>query len=121
MSYFTYQLRCRDGSLYAGIASDLKRRMAEHFSADPKCAKYTRSHPPEALCAAWESADRISASRLEYRLKHLPKAKKEILAAGGSLEQVFAAEVPAEYRPLSSEELAFCSPAATHKNGEKNQ
>ena len=110
MTYFTYQLRCRDGSLYAGIASDLKRRMKEHFSADPKCAKYTRSHPPETLCAAWESADRVTASRLEYRLKKLPKGKKEILAEGGSLDAMFDAEFAADYRPLSEEELRLYTP-----------
>ncbi|MBP3301385.1 MAG: GIY-YIG nuclease family protein [Clostridia bacterium] len=110
MTYYTYQLRCEDGSLYAGIASDLKRRMQEHFSADPKCAKYTRSHPPKALCAAWESADRNAASRLEYRLKKLPKQKKEILAAGGSLRDVFDGDFAADYRPLSSEEISRCTP-----------
>ena len=108
MSYFTYQLRCRDGSLYAGIAADLKRRMKEHFSADPKCAKYTRSHPPQTLCTAWESADRVTASRLEYRLKRLSKAKKEALAEGGCLDSVFEEEFASGYRALSDEELHFC-------------
>ena len=121
MTYFTYQLRCSDGSLYAGIASDLKRRMKEHFSADPKCAKYTRSHPPVCLCAAWESGDRILASRLEYRLKRLSKAKKEILAAGGDLSHVFDGDFAADYRPLSSEEISRCTPLLTHKNDAKNQ
>ena len=105
MLYYTYQLRCADGSLYAGIAGDLKRRMKEHFSKDPKCAKYTRSHPPKHLCSAWESPDRGAASRLEYRLKHLPKDKKEVLAAGGALDGLWEAEFCAAYRPLSEAEL----------------
>ena len=28
--YYTYLLRCRDGSLYAGITTDLHRRYREH-------------------------------------------------------------------------------------------
>lgn len=108
MPYYTYQLRCCDGSLYAGIASNLQRRMTEHFSGDPRCAKYTRAHPPVTLCAAWESSDRVLASRLEYRLKRLPKARKEFLAAGGDLDAVFGAEFSAGFRALSAEELPRC-------------
>ena len=110
MTYFTYQLRCMDGSLYAGIASDLKRRMEEHFSKDPKCAKYTKSHPPACLCSAWESADRATASRLEYRLKQLAKDKKEHLAQGGSLEDLFDPAFASGYRRLSEEELVSVLP-----------
>ena len=40
-----YLLRCRDGSLYAGIATDVERRFREHAAG--KGAKYTRAHPPE--------------------------------------------------------------------------
>lgn len=99
--YYTYLLRCAGDSLYAGICTDLQRRMKEHFSADPKCAKYTRSHPPVALTAAWGSEDRAEASRLEYRLKHLTKGQKEILAAGGDLCEVFAdADFCAAYTPV---------------------
>ncbi len=103
--YYTYLLRCKDGSLYAGIAADLNRRMHEHFSRDPKGAKYTRTHPPDKLCAAWESADRATASRLEYRMKQRTKAQKERLAAGADLSAVFDdAEFCSAYRPLSPEE-----------------
>ena len=105
MSYYTYQLRCSDDSLYAGIAADLRRRMEEHFSKDSRCAKYTKSHPPCYLTAVWESCDRGTASRLEYRLKRLTKEKKEHLAAGGTLEELFAPEFSSQYRRLSDEEL----------------
>lgn len=79
--YYTYILRCEDNSLYAGIASDVKRRMDEHFSKSPKCAKYTRTHTPIKLEAVWQSADRASASRLEFQLKRLKKVQKENLLA----------------------------------------
>lgn len=104
--YYTYLLRCADGSLYTGIASNLSRRMKEHFTKDPKCAKYTRTHSPKELCAAWESSDRAAASRLEYRLKQRTKAQKELLAAGGALPQVFDdLDFCAQYRPLAPKEL----------------
>ena len=50
--YVTYMLRCKDGSIYTGITSDLQRRMDEHFSKNKKCAKYTMSHDAEKLEAA---------------------------------------------------------------------
>lgn len=105
--YYTYLLRCTDGSLYTGIASDLTRRMKEHFTKDPKCAKYTKTHPPKELCAAWESCDRAAASRLEYQLKRQSKAKKEILAASGTLLQIFDdPDFCDQYRPLAQIELS---------------
>ncbi|MDE2001849.1 MAG: GIY-YIG nuclease family protein, partial [Patescibacteria group bacterium] len=30
MAYFVYMLRCTDGSLYTGIATDVQRRFREH-------------------------------------------------------------------------------------------
>ena len=98
MAYYTYLLRCSDGSLYAGITTDPKRRMKEHASKDPKGAKYTKTHPPKTLCALWECEDRATASRLEYRLKQLPKNKKERLAADGALSDVFDSDFASAYR-----------------------
>ncbi len=104
--YYTYLLRCSDGSLYAGIASNLERRMREHVTKAPQCAKYTKTHAPRELCAAWESSDRAAASRLEYRLKQKTKAQKEMLAAGEDLSCVFEdEEFCSAYRFLTSEEL----------------
>ena len=45
--WFVYLVECVDGSLYAGIATDVDRRYAEHVAG--KGARYTRSHPPRAL------------------------------------------------------------------------
>jgi predicted GIY-YIG superfamily endonuclease len=44
---FVYLLRCGDGSLYAGIAKDLERRIAQHGRG--AASKYTRSHLPVTL------------------------------------------------------------------------
>lgn len=78
--YYVYLLRCTDGSLYAGITTDVKRRFAEHLSGRPKGAKYTKTHPPKEILAVWQVENRSVASRLEWRLKHLAKAQKEALS-----------------------------------------
>ena len=77
--YYTYMLRCTDNSIYTGITTDLERRMSEHFSKDKKCAKYTRHHDAQKMEMAWETENRVLASKLEYYIKSLPKAKKEEL------------------------------------------
>ena len=76
-----YLLRCRDGSLYAGIAIDVERRFREHAAG--KGAKYTRAHPPECVQASRAYPDRASASRAEHALKRQPKARKLDWLRGG--------------------------------------
>ncbi len=77
-----YLVRCGDGSLYTGIAADLERRIAEHQSQGPKCAKYLRGRAPLELVFNIAVEDRAQASRWEYRVKQLSKADKEALVAG---------------------------------------
>lgn len=79
--YSVYILRCADGSLYTGIATDVSRRLAEHQSS-PRGAKYLRGRGPLQLAYAQEIGDRGSATRVEYCLKALAKADKEALVAG---------------------------------------
>ena len=69
-----YLLRCQDGSLYAGIATDVARRFRQHAAG--KGAKYTRSHPSASVLASRTYADRGSALRAEHALKRQPKARK---------------------------------------------
>lgn len=97
--YYTYLLRCADNSVYTGITTDLARRMSEHFSAHTR-ARYTGTHRPLRPELAFESADRAAASRLEYRVKRLPKAGKEAIIAGRSLEPLRGVIEPEAYRPL---------------------
>ena len=77
--YYVYMLRCEDNSIYTGITTDVKRRMEEHFSKDKKCAKYTMSHNAKKLERVWETENKVLASKLEYRIKELPKGQKEEL------------------------------------------
>ena len=78
-SYYTYILRCENGALYCGITTDLSRRINEHTGKAAGGAKYTHANPPKKCEAVWKSGSRSDASRLEYYIKKLPKAKKEKL------------------------------------------
>ena len=72
-------LRCEDNSIYTGITTDLERRMSEHFSQNDKCAKYTLTHGAKKLEMAWETENRVLASKLEFYIKKLTKKQKEQL------------------------------------------
>lgn len=96
--YYTYLLRCEDDTVYAGITTDLARRFAQHCGKLSGGAKYTAVHRPVRMEAAWRSADRAAASRLEYKLKHLSKAKKEAL-----IQDTSAVPLPEEYTRIAVE------------------
>ena len=88
--YYIYMLRCRDDSLYSGIAPDIAKRMKVHFEGGKTGSKYVRSKGASKLEVFWECDDKSQALKLEYRLKRLTKEKKESLAAGIiALEDVF--------------------------------
>lgn len=92
IQYYVYLLRCEGGELYAGITTDLERRFAEHASGGPKAAKYTRTHPPVRIEASWKMPDKASASALEFRLKRLSHARKEVLVADPSAAGILLVE-----------------------------
>lgn len=83
MTWYTYVLRCADGSLYTGISTDLPRRLAQHRAGIAAGgAKYTAARSPLGYECAFSCPDRATASRLEYRLKKLNRAQKLALIAG---------------------------------------
>jgi len=79
---FVYLLRCRDGSLYAGAAVDLERRLAEHRAG--RASRYTRSRLPVELTWSLEVPTWSEALREEARVKRLRRAEKEELVAAGA-------------------------------------
>lgn len=81
MTYQLYILRCNDGSLYTGIATDVRRRLAEHETA-LRGAKYLRGRLPAELVFQCDAGDRSSAQRLEHRVKRMPRSMKEALIDG---------------------------------------
>lgn len=77
--WFVYMLRCRDGSLYTGIARDVQKRVDEHNGDNATAAKYTRSRRPVTLVYQERLASRSSALKREWAIKQLSKAQKEAL------------------------------------------
>jgi putative endonuclease len=73
-----YLLRCADGSLYTGIATNVARRLTEHESGG-RGAKYLRGRGPLQLVLEYPLGDRSRASRAERLIKRLPKDRKERL------------------------------------------
>lgn len=79
--YSLYILRCRDGSLYTGIATDVDRRIREHESGS-RGSRYLRGRGPLRLEFAASLGDRSTAQQVEYRVKRLERETKEALIAG---------------------------------------
>lgn len=73
-----YVLRCADGSLYTGIATDVKRRIGEH-ELGRRGSKYLRGRGPLELVYVRSIGDRSVATRIEQGIKRLSKSQKEDL------------------------------------------
>ena len=86
-SWYTYLVRCNDNSLYAGVTTDLTRRVAEHNS-EKLGAKYTRNKQPVKLVFFAEQASRSKACQYEYQLKQLSKKQKEALVVNFPSEKL---------------------------------
>ena len=73
--YHLYILKCADGTLYTGITTDLKRRIAEHN--DKKLgARYTSARRPVKMVFSRKFKNRSLASKEEARIKKLKKSEK---------------------------------------------
>lgn len=83
MEYYTYMLRCSDGSLYTGWTNDMKKRLATHQAG--RGGKYTRSRLPvepvymeifetqhEAMHREWEIKQLTRAQKLQLLKQNLP-------------------------------------------------
>lgn len=79
---YIYMLRCKDNSLYTGIASELVNRMKTHFEGGASASKYVSSRGAAKLECYWICNKPCIAARLEYRLKTLTKKQKESLILG---------------------------------------
>lgn len=81
-----YILRCRDGSLYTGITTDVAKRLEAHRSG--KGAKYTRGRGPLELVYREECGTHSDALKREFRIKALPREEKlALIEAFRNLEE----------------------------------
>lgn len=77
-----YLIRCKDGSLYTGITTDVPRRLGQHAGSGGAGAKYLRGRAPLSLAWCCTVGTRSNALRIERRIKKLGKRDKERLVAG---------------------------------------
>jgi len=73
ITWFLYLIRCKDGSLYTGITTDVERRFIEHQSG--KGAKYLRGKAPLTLAFQQKVGSRSAALKAEASIKQLSKTR----------------------------------------------
>jgi tRNA/rRNA methyltransferase len=78
--FYTYMLRCADGSYYVGQTDELEKRIAEH-QAGQGC-DWTKRRLPVELVWRQEFTDRDAARLAEQQIKGWSRAKKESLIEG---------------------------------------
>lgn len=78
MSWFVYILKCSDKTLYAGVTTDVDRRVSEHngMAGKSKGAKYTKIRRPVLLAYSESALDRSSAQIREAQLRKLSRLQK---------------------------------------------
>lgn len=81
MTYYIYILKCKDNTLYTGIATDVAKRFHQHRLGTG--AKYTRGRGPLQLLYVGRAENRSEASKEEARIKKLTRPEKEKLIALG--------------------------------------
>ena len=72
-----YLIRTGDGSLYAGVTTDVARRFSEHRADGGRCARYLRGKAPLQLVFKKRLGSRSLALKAESRIRKLPKHRKE--------------------------------------------
>lgn len=72
--YFLYILKCKDGSLYTGITTNLEHRFNEHKSG--KGGHYTSSKKVVRIVYTEQYPDRSSALKREAEIKGWRREKK---------------------------------------------
>lgn len=72
--WYLYLIECENGSLYAGITTDVERRYAAHLAG--KGARYTRMHKPVKLIGFIQCTSKSNALKAELAIKKQSPAQK---------------------------------------------
>lgn len=81
-----YMIRCRDGTLYAGISNDVARRFKAHREMGNQTAKYLRGRGPLELVFQKKIGSKSAALKTEQEIKKLSKAQKEKIIQAGNYD-----------------------------------
>lgn len=84
--FYTYLLRCRDGSLYCGYTDDPEKRLKAHNGGTG--SKYTRSRRPVELVWLEAHETKHGAMSREGHIKRLSRKEKLDLINGKALENL---------------------------------
>jgi putative endonuclease len=76
-NWSVYIVKCKDGSLYTGITTNIDRRVKQHNLG--KGAKYTKARTPVTLVYVASGFNRSTASKEECRIKSLSRKEKLLL------------------------------------------
>jgi len=77
-----YLLQCADQSLYAGVTTDLGRRLLQHNGQLAGGARYTKARRPVALVWSEACNSRSDAQQREHALRRLSREQKLALISG---------------------------------------
>ncbi|UUL82425.1 GIY-YIG nuclease family protein [Sphingomonas qomolangmaensis] len=80
MTFWTYILRCNDGSFYTGHTDHLERRIGQHHTG--QIAGHTKHRRPVTLVWSEGFPSRLEALEAERRIKGWGKPKKLALISG---------------------------------------
>ena len=82
-AWFVYVVRCRDGSLYTGIARDVNARVSQHNQG--RGARYTRGRGPLELVHQEPCGGQAAATRREAAIKRQSRLAKLALVSAHSV------------------------------------
>ncbi len=93
-----YLIACSDGSLYAGITTDIARRFRQHSQG--RGAKYFRGRRPLQVVFLESGHTRSSAGRREVEIKQLTRlGKLKLIEAFRKRGERHRREDPVQHRP----------------------
>jgi putative endonuclease len=72
--YTLYIIKCADGSLYTGIATNLERRLEIHRHGTG--SKYVRARLPFSLVYTEKCKNRSKATKREMEIKKMTRSQK---------------------------------------------
>ncbi len=73
--WYLYILKCRDGTFYTGITTDIERRLDRHNKG--LASKYTARRLPVEIVIVEKCGEKSDALKHEYRLKQKSRKEKE--------------------------------------------
>ncbi|UVO52999.1 TrmH family RNA methyltransferase [Sphingomonas sp. SUN039] len=116
MSFWTYMLRCADGTYYVGETADLDARVWHHQEGVVR--GYTYSRRPVELVWSEAFEERAQAREAERVLKGWSRTKKEAFLAGNTERFKFFSRKPAERKLFAERQRGAPSSASENVVGE---